>query len=77
MGQFEFEPAKWGVVDASDGKWIGNKDGPYLFDLPELAQTAAVAVAFRMQWPPQRVEVRRWTGWGKPKVGAHGRLYES
>ena len=45
---------KYGVLDTKDNVWMGNKEGPLLYDAEELAQVAARIVDARLCNPAGR-----------------------
>ena len=65
----------WGVYDTQDECWLGDSNGPKLFDdvimkgkkaIPanELARIAAQLACVQMRWPPTRVVAREYDGSG-------------
>ena len=51
-----------GLFDIVDKCWLGNSQGPLLYDDPELAQIAAQVSAKRLGFNMLRIQVKPWAG---------------
>jgi hypothetical protein len=50
----------YGVLDTVDGLWIGNEDGPVLYESEDLAKVSARIVGVRLGHSPLRYRARLW-----------------
>lgn len=55
------KPHQWGLLDTEDRLWLGDDDGPRVFEDELLAQAAAVLWATQLDWPQRRVKAHPFT----------------
>lgn len=67
----------WGILDTKDNTWMGNENGPLLYDEEILAKLAARVLETRLRWFAGRIRAKVYPGGPKqlkdkltPKIDA-------
>lgn len=53
---------KWGIYDPVDGCWMGDEQGPRLFDDQAIARVASEMVDVMAGWPRRRCQEQPYPG---------------
>lgn len=53
-------PIQYGIFDTKDGLWLGDEDGPVLFEDSQLARVASMVADMRLYNPLGRHQATVW-----------------